>query len=362
MLQILGRVCPDLPHREVAERAGMTPDAFSRSVNDKRQFASVELARIAELTGADLHWLVTGQPDPRRLIVAARHNYDHATGLRSVPSRAEDEQVLADIALAYRQAYPEPAVQIVPAPAAAGWPKSAAGIREELGGDFVRPFAKRLEDRLGIDVVRVKELSTAYSLTVGGRPVIALPATGSWFRENWSIAHELGHLLRGDLDVSISAEEAASREQACNAFAAELLLPADEIRTVDWESMSDEDLARFIWNHGVSTDALRIRLEALLPRVPARLVRWAGRATQRLLRYHLPVARELDEITVRMDEAAQRRFPLALQEAHLRQVEDGAVGKATLAWMLDVDPADLEVDSPEVAQAGTDELASALGL
>jgi len=359
VLQILARVCPDLPHREVAERAGMTPDAFSRSVNDKRQFASIELARIAEITGTDLHWLVTGQPDPSRLIVAARHNFDQATGLRSVPGRTHDEQVLADIALAYRQAYPRPEDQ---PDAAATWPKTAAAIRGALGDAFVRPFAKLLEERLGIDVVRVKELSTAYSFTVAGRPVIALPATGSWFYENWSMAHELRHLLNGDHDDSLSADDAAGREQACNAFAAELLLPADEIRAVDWESVSDAELARFIWDRGVSTAALRHRLEALLPQLPARVARWADSTTQRLLRYHLPIDGELDAITTRMDEAAQRRFPLALQEAHLKQVEDGVIGKATLAWMLDVDPAELEVDSPEVAQADADELASALGL
>jgi transcriptional regulator with XRE-family HTH domain len=71
-LQSLEQSRPSLLHRDVAERIGMTPDAFSRALNSKRRFASIELARFAEETGADLHWLITGQPDPKRLSVAAR--------------------------------------------------------------------------------------------------------------------------------------------------------------------------------------------------------------------------------------------------------------------------------------------------
>jgi transcriptional regulator with XRE-family HTH domain len=41
-----------LRHREVAERIGMTPDAFSRALHGKRQFSSIELARLADLTAA----------------------------------------------------------------------------------------------------------------------------------------------------------------------------------------------------------------------------------------------------------------------------------------------------------------------
>ena len=77
-------------------------------------------------------------------------------------------------------------------------------MRAVLGYGFVRPFADRLEKYLGVEVVRVTELSTAYSLTVGGRAVIAVPATGNWFRENWDIAHELGHLIMGHHDDGIS--------------------------------------------------------------------------------------------------------------------------------------------------------------
>jgi Zn-dependent peptidase ImmA (M78 family) len=351
----LEQASPPLRQRDLAELIGMTPDAFSRAINGKRQFASIELALLAEELKADLLWLITGQADPNRVSVAARHDFDHATGKRSVPGRDEDEQTLADIALAYRQAYPEPAD-------GPQWPTSAEAVREVLGSDFVRPLANRLEQCLGIDVVRVAELSTAYSFTIGGRAVIAVPARGSWFRENWDIAHELAHLIRGDHADGISAAEADRREAAANAFAAELLLPASTLRKIDWDATSNERLAGLVWEWGVSTDALCWRLRAVLGEAPERVASWAAFTTQRLLRYHLPGDSELDEITIRMEAASQRRFPLALQEAHLERVASGSISAATLAWMLGVDASTLDVDAPVIPEVSTDELASALGL
>jgi Zn-dependent peptidase ImmA (M78 family)/transcriptional regulator with XRE-family HTH domain len=351
----LEQLSPHLRQCDLAERIGMTPDAFSRAINGKRQFASIELALLADEIGADVHWLITGQADPNGVSLAARHNFDHAAGMRSVPGRDGDEQTLADIALAYRQAYPEPAAGVE-------WPRSAEAVREALGHDFVRPFAERLEQNLGIGIVRVAELSTAYSFTIGGRAVVAVPATGNWFRENWDISHELGHLIRGDHANGVGPAEADRREAAANAFAAELLLPASFLGSIDWDSATDGQLADLVWMLGVSTDALCRRLGALLGEAPERVANWAGYATQRLLRHHLQAESELDEITIRMDAAAQRRFPLALQEAHLERVASGEIGTATLAWMLGIDAGTLEVDAPAIPEVNVDDLASAFGL
>jgi IrrE N-terminal-like domain len=355
VLQYLKELSPPPRHRDVAEAIGMTPDAFSRALNGKRQFASIELARLAEQIGADLHWLITGQPDPNRLSVAARHDFNHSNGQRTIPGRAGDEPTLADIALAYRQVYREPGD--VPE-----WPESPASIREVLGRDFVRPFADRLEKLLGVDVVRVAELSTAYSFTLGGWPVITVPATGSWFRENWDIAHELGHLIMGHHDDGLTASDATQHEATANAFAAELLLPAVDLKSVDWDSVGDDELAALVWSWGVSTDALCRRLCGLLGHAPKVVARWAVHPTQRLLRQHLRIESGFDEITARMDGASQRRFPLGIQEAHLELIASGAISTATLAWMLGIDADALEVDSPEIAEVDVDDLATAVGL
>jgi hypothetical protein len=235
-------------------------------------------------------------------------------------------------------------------------------VRRALGADFVRPFADRLEQALDVDLVRVADLSTAYSFTVGGRRVIAIPATGNWFRENWDMAHELGHLALDHHDEGLAADVSEKHEAAANAFAAELLLPKDVIEEVDWDGANDAQLADLVWSWGVSTDALSRRVSHLCGYAPDRVTFWAKYPTQRLLRHCLELESEIDEITHRMDAASQRRFPLALQEAHLERVATGAIGKGTLAWMLGIDAAALEVDVPDVPEVDVDQLADALGL
>ncbi|MEU6134892.1 ImmA/IrrE family metallo-endopeptidase [Nocardioides sp. NPDC047086] len=355
VLEKIEQVCPGDLRQDIAKDIGMTPDAFSRALGDKRHFSSIELARLADRLHADLHWLITGTPDPSRLTVAARHDFDHETGERGVPGREDDEKTIQNIALAYRQAYRGPG-------SADPLPYDVDGARLLLGDGFVRPFAERLEQHLGVDVVRLPDLSTAYSFTVGARRVIAVPATGNWFRENWSMAHELGHLAMRHHDDGLATDVSEHHEKAANTFAAELLLPKQVLDKFDWDQMDDVALAHAVWDLGVSTDALARRLSRINGYAPARVRSWADHPTQRLLRRHLRLDAPSDEITQRMDAAAQRRFPLALQEAHVAAIASGALGRGTLAWMLGIDPEALEVDFPEIPETEVDDLAYALGL
>jgi Zn-dependent peptidase ImmA (M78 family) len=344
----------------------MTPDAFSRALNGQRAFSAIELARVADAVGADVHWLITGEPDPFRLVVAARHEYDAVTGSRNVPGFAHDEPVLADIGLAYQQAFG--GLSLDPdAEVARGLPQTLAQVRTALGGDFVRPFVQRLENELDIDVVRVSELSTSYCFTTAGRHVIAVAATGNWFRENYSLAHELGHLVLGHVGAARS-----DHEREVNAFAAELLMPEAQLRAMDWVTVPAETLAERIWESGVSTDALSRRLRALGIACSREVGELLAQPTQRLLRHHgtQPLREDdsglffvvKDEITVRMEDAATRRFPKSLEEAHLDKIASGELGTGTLAWMLGIAPEQLEVETPDDLKVDLEDLAGALGL
>ena len=145
------------------------------------------------------------------------------------------------------------------------------------------------------------------------------------------MAHELGHLVRGHHDQGLSDAERDRHEAVANAFAADLLLPREALATIGWN-------------------------------LPDVVREWAGQATQRLLRHHWAADSGKDEITLRMDTAARRRFPLAIQEAHLIGIASGVLGKGTLAWMLGIHPDALEVDTPTVPEADVDDLVKALGL
>ena len=342
-----------MQQKELAQRVGMTPDALSRALRDQRGFAAVELAAIAEVLDADVHELITGAPDPHRLVLAARHSFDHDTGARSVAGLDEDHSPLADVRLAYAQ------ISLVRAPLEL--PSDVEGIRRLLHPDFVRPFVDRLAE-IEVDVVRIDGPSTAYSFLVEERPVILLPESGNWFHENWSLAHELGHLALRHEGVVPGTALADVKEREANAFAAELLLPAVTLQQIDWAEIRPAEVAELVWTWGISTGALSRRLKKLELTPSAEVAEVLTWSTQKLLRRHWTGAKVGDPITRRMRDAGERRFPTWLQEAQLEQIAEGAVGKGTLAWMLGVPVTSLEVDEPAAAEELSDDaLAELIG-
>lgn len=359
---IARRVADSIPatttQAQVAAQIGLSAEKLSKSLHGRRAFSSVELAQLADALGVDVHWLITGQPDPHRLVVAARHDFDHETRRRAVPGRKDDQHVLDDIALAYRQAFAAWTPPATPLPA------TIDEIRAALGPTPVRHLASRIESALDIDVIRLPELSTAYSFHVGPRKVIVLQATGNWFRENWSLAHELGHLVAKHHDDNLTPAEWDRYEFDANNFAAELLLPEASMRAITWDRITERELADIIWDFGVSTEALTHRLNKLNIPVPDAIREALTLTTQKLLRRYWAGQQTHgpDQITDRIDQAAARRFPLKLQEAHTDLIATGALHKHTLAWMLGVSPDTLECDEPPQPEPiSTNKLAAALG-
>lgn len=137
--------------------------------------------------------------------------------------------------------------------------RAAARARAALGEDFISCFYDRVESALGVEVIVVPLRGDGYSLTLGGRRVIVLAATGHWFRSNFTLAHELGHLLV----EGIPPQDDKTVEDVANAFAADLLMPVEIIRTIDWAQAKAATVARVVWDLGVSTQALGVRLRYL---------------------------------------------------------------------------------------------------
>lgn len=328
-----------MQQKQLATQVGMTPDALSRALGGQRGFAAAELAEIARTLDADLHELITGEPDPHRLVLSARHTFDLENGERHVDGMEQDRPLLEEIRLAYAQAGDVTFEGTLPS--------TADEARSLLRDDFVAQFIDRLTE-IGVDVIRLSQLTTAYSFLVEGRPVLAIKGTGNWFHENWSLAHELGHLALGHRGV-IQGEAGYERDEiAANAFAAELLLPRDRMTAVDWPRLPLADLAELVWEAGISTDALRRRLSSLHLECSTDVADALSMSTQKLLRRHWTGARYSDPITKRMTAATQRSFPSWLRAVHLERIAAGTIDKGTLAWMLEVDADSLQVDEPEL--------------
>lgn len=329
-----------MTQKTLAERAQMTPDAMSRALRGQRGFAAVELADIARALDEDVYFLITGESDPSQLTFAARHSFNQEAKTRSVDGLEEDESVLAKIQTAYNLAGEFDATP--------GLPADPAGLREILGAGFVERFTEGLEG-LGVDVVVLSELTTAYSFTVRGRKVIAVNGSGNWFNENWSIAHELAHHALSHEDVRPGNGNVDSAERKANSFAAELLLPETSMRALDWRSMPCGDLADFLWSSGVSTSTLKTRLSTLRIAPSQEISEALDLKTQGVLRKHWSKNRRpqgTDEITDRMARASMRSFPTWLRSAHLQRIESGKLGKGHLAWMLGTNESELEAPSP----------------
>ena len=314
----------------------MTADALSRAISGQRGFGLGEISALAEALKADLHYLITGERDPFMRGVTARHLTDTATWERSVPDEETNSEQLENIALLYRQAGEE---VIEPTPAL---PETAAELRELLGAGFVHDFADAIE-RIGVDFVRIQELTSPFKFEALGRSVVAVPAHGNWFNTNFSIAHELGHISLGLSTLDSDSEAAVNR------FAGELLMPEGEMSSYDWSVASAADVARLIWDAGVSTHAVSTRLKKL-GIVPGDAASKAlSVSTQALLRRTGTPGNDSadrDAITERMNRASGRRFPGYLETALRERVAEGKAPVASLAWALGVPAETLEVETP----------------
>ena len=123
----------------------------------------------------------------------------------------------------------------------------------------------RVAESAGALVARVPTLRAsihAYATVVGRWNLLLLSASGDYYRERWGVAHELGHLLlhngmdTADRDVEFEADQ----------FAAELLLPSSEVRSVLAEanhgaSLTEYERLKEVW--GVSISALLRRAREL---------------------------------------------------------------------------------------------------
>jgi Zn-dependent peptidase ImmA (M78 family) len=99
-----------------------------------------------------------------------------------------------------------------------------------------------------------------------GRPVILVRPEAHHRRLNWTIAHELGHILLGHkgrspgLPAGLCSESDRRHEGEANRFASEILLPADEMRQFHDMGLRTEDIVKF---KGVSEMAVRIRIKTM---------------------------------------------------------------------------------------------------
>ena len=263
-----------LTQREFAERVGLDNSKMSKSFAGVRRFSSLDAARIAEVGGVTVDWLLTGADS--ELGLAARVSDDSST-----ERAAAEAQRLSDTRsnlafLGYPQTW-----QPVEAAMAGGYEARGAALAEAA----IRRLAEHDLALVGADLpdvvevafgadVAIKDLGSGFDglsvITDDARLILVSQSTIPW-RQRFTIAHELGHLLAGDdqglhFDADIFDREHGrlDSERGANAFATSFLMPEVLLReAAGSRGFTPDSFAGLAARLKVSPTALAFRLQRL---------------------------------------------------------------------------------------------------
>jgi Zn-dependent peptidase ImmA (M78 family)/transcriptional regulator with XRE-family HTH domain len=266
----LARRLRGLRKNQLADHVGTTPTAIGQYEAGTHRPSGRVLSRLALALGVPVEFFAAGHT-----ATAAQAATAHFRSLRSTTQvdrdRATAHGVLAaDIAAVLERYVEFPRVglvdQAVPPDEIAGdGPVRAARRCRELmlGRPGPAGHVVRLLESHGVVVLhlpRVTQDVDAFSITMHPRPLLLLnPAKGDYFRQRFDAAHELGHLV-----MHADAEPGSKIvEDQANRFAAEFLMPAEEVADLLPATARWQQLAELKQRWGVSMAALLYRARTL---------------------------------------------------------------------------------------------------
>ena len=267
------RVLAGLTKRELADRVGVTAQAVGQWESDVATPRPDNLADLARSLNVDPAFFAAGRPHKR--VDTADAHFRSLRSMRAADrarSLATVEQVWElTCALEHYVLLPEPNLPDVPVGTS---PADAARIVRMHWGQQRGPFRHLVAtaELNGVVIVHAHldyiERVDAFSAVVAGRPIVITTQRRSRnvFDHRFSSAHELAHLLlHSDDDPDQSAETSLihTREQEADAFAAELLTPAAELRSLLPERMDLVALDRLSRDWGVEVASLVRRMSEL---------------------------------------------------------------------------------------------------
>jgi Zn-dependent peptidase ImmA (M78 family)/transcriptional regulator with XRE-family HTH domain len=273
--RVLGLIeASGLSRGDFARRIGLDDSKLSKSLSRTRRFSSLDLARIAEQCGVTVDWLVTGEEPP--LAMAARTTTGEAR--TAVEAAKRYSTMRGDLA---SLGYPQP-WQPVPVPAGGGnhveQGRRLAGealtrVREADRSVTEASLPMLAEDVFGADVAVIgldEGFDGLSACSAEARLIVLGTSTVPW-RQRYTCAHELAHLLTGDdqgvhldRDVYDKIQARDPSEMRANAFAAAFLMPEETLRgAAGRDGLTQASFAALACDLKVSPSALAIRLSQL---------------------------------------------------------------------------------------------------
>ncbi|MET9019219.1 XRE family transcriptional regulator [Actinopolymorpha sp. NPDC004070] len=265
----LARHLAGLRKSDLAARVEKSPTAVAAWESGAKRPTAPTVAQLALSLSVEPGFFAI-RPDD----VAALSATPHFRSLRSTSQLARDQafaygQLAVDIAscLERHVEFPEPdlpSLSVAVDDSDGDGPEQAAQLVRQQWGIEAGPVGHlvRLLENHGVLVVFSPEQTAtvdAYSFDSRLRPVVILnPIKRDYYRERFDVAHELGHLI-----MHHDAEPGGRIvEDQAHRFAAELLMPANQIRELLPATMGGhawQTLARLKEQWGVSIQALLFR-------------------------------------------------------------------------------------------------------
>lgn len=268
----LARQLTGMRKSELAKTVGKSATAVTGWEAGTKRPAAATVAELALALGVEPGFFAVRQD------IADLSGPPHFRSLRSTSQLARDQafaygQLTVDIASSLERNVEFPDLDLISFPVDPDDPhgdgpeQAAQALRDKWGivEGPIRHMVRLLENH-GILVVFSPPAAAAvdaYSFETGLRPVVVLnPTKHDYYRQRFDVAHELGHL------VMHSEAEPGERivEEQAHRFAAELLMPADQIRDLLPTTMGGNvwgSLAQLKEQWGVSMQALLFRARRL---------------------------------------------------------------------------------------------------
>jgi Zn-dependent peptidase ImmA (M78 family)/transcriptional regulator with XRE-family HTH domain len=259
------------PRTALAARTSVTAAAITQYERGQARPTAPVLAELSLALGVPADFFRHGQP-----IQALSPNAAHFRSLRATPALVRDQALaFAELAVAVAEVVEQyvdlppvdlPEFPVAPDAPAAAVADAARATRAHFQVDSgpISHVVRLLEAHgvlvLGLPDDCVDRRVDAFSTRATTRPLVLLsPMKDDKARSRFDAAHELGHLVMHP-DVEPGSKIVESQ---AHAFAAEFLMPADQVRAdlpqrVDWERLH---AAKRRW--GTSLRALVYRAHAL---------------------------------------------------------------------------------------------------
>lgn len=266
----LARQLIGLRKNALATKIDKSATAIAAYENNTKRPAPATVAQLCLTLGVDPGFFL---PGPHQS--TASDSVPHFRSLRSTTQLARDQAfaygvISGDVGAALERhvEFPEPnlpRLSVDVEDESSTLPEEAARLLRKHWDISSGPVGHlvRLAENHGVVVVFSPTQTAAvdaYSFDDGYRPTVVLnPAKEDYYRQRFDVAHEIGHLV-----MHVDAEPGSKVvENQAHRFAAELLLPEDEVRDLLPRKADWRVLATLKETYGVSLQALLYRSRAL---------------------------------------------------------------------------------------------------